>query len=402
MDSTTGRTLLGRTSHGREILSPADVCAGDILHDQFEVLKPLGRGSSASVFQCRHLALGNLLVAVKIFTHDVASNPLAVKRLGREIMAAHLVNHPNVARFYDCIRDGPFITIVSEFVSGGTLEQYIKSSHPSITESLNILAQVAAGLHAIHQAGIIHRDLKPLNILVGTDNIVRITDFGIVSLRSDQGKFASLLKNTHNASGKDVFATQQGRIVGTPYYLSPEYLEQNTVDERIDIYAFGVIAYELVTRKLPFESENLHELIRTKLYEDPIPPYKVSSNCPKELSRFIMNAINRIPEQRIQSANELVYQLQLLLNSVRYSSVYERQEPVQTEPSIPQEQKEPILQSLGNTLRRLTHSWDGIAIFVAILLVVLACIFVQDPAHTLDVISKKFWNTLGYNTSSGW
>lgn len=387
------RSSLGMSSHGVEILSPSEIRPGDILHGIFEVINLIGQGSSASVFKCRHLALGNLLVAVKIFKEQAITNPLAIQRLGREIMAAHVVNHPNVARFYDCIREGTFITIVSEFIDGGTLEHYIKKSPPSLEQSMTILSQVAAGLQAIHKAGIIHRDLKPLNILVGKDKMARITDFGIVSLRDNQSKLGEIMKA---GDGGDVFATQKGRIVGTPYYLSPEYLEHNNVDERIDIYAFGVIAYELVTRRLPFESENLFDLIKIKLHEDPRPPHLVSRECPPELSSVIMRAMHRDPHKRIQTASELLSHMQHYLSGVRFSSTYDASELEygDEDESISREPGIGIGGHISALWSRLIHTWDGVAIIIALVLLMLASIFLENPGVAVTEVFSKTWDSL--------
>lgn len=313
MEDILRTTLQG--SLGGSIQDPSTVGIGDVLHGQLEVMGLVGRGSSAAVFKCRHLTLGNLLVAVKIFPQMESMSALEIKRLSREIIAAHVIDHPNVTRFYDCIRDGNFVTIVSEYIEGGTLEDYKNKNELHIPTAIILLTQVAAGLQAIHAAGIIHRDLKPQNILIGKDKIARITDFGIVSLKKRENKY--MLESTTQAglsvqSEIDPLKTNQGRLVGTPFYLSPEYLEKNIVDERLDIYAFGMIAYELITREMPFNADNLFDLIKSKMLIDPPEPKSLVPHCPVELSNLIMRCLDRDPIKRVQSARELLYQLQCM------------------------------------------------------------------------------------------
>lgn len=331
MEDILRTTLQG--SLGERIKDPGSVGPGDILHGQLEVIKMIGRGSSASVFKCRHLTLGNLLVAVKIFPEMGSMTPLEIKRLSREIIAAHVIDHPNVTRFYDCIRDGNFVTIVSEFIEGGTLDDFKKANPLSIPTCISLLTQVASGLQAIHSAGIIHRDLKPANILVGKDNIARITDFGIVSLKQRENKY--YLDSTHSGTTLqneiDPLKTNQGRLVGTPYYLSPEYLDKNIVDEKLDIYAFGMIGYELITKEMPFNSDNLFDLIRSKLFNDPVEPIDIVNNCPPELNNLVMRCLQRDPALRVQSARELLYLLQCMRGYVSSAHVIELSNSVEDE-----------------------------------------------------------------------
>jgi serine/threonine protein kinase len=323
MEDILRTTLQG--SLGAPLKDPSSVAAGDILHGQLEVIGMIGRGSSASVFKCRHLTLGNLLVAVKIFPEMQSMTPLEIKRLSREIIAAHVIDHPNVTRFYDCIRDGNFVTIVSEFIEGGTIEDYKKKNALHIPTCISILTQVASGLQAIHSAGIIHRDLKPQNILIGRDNIARITDFGIVSLKMRENKYYldSTSSGTTLQNELDPLKTNQGRLVGTPYYLSPEYLDKNIVDEKLDIYAFGMIAYELITREMPFSADNLFDLIKSKMFNDPPEPISMVRQLPPELNTLVMRCLMRDPAKRVQSARELLYLLQCMRGYVSSTHVIE-------------------------------------------------------------------------------
>ena len=137
MEDILRTTLQG--SLGEPLKDPTTVHSGDILHGQLEVIGMVGRGSSACVFKCRHLTLGNLLVAVKIFPEMQNMTPLEIKRLSREIIAAHAIDHPNVTRFYDCIRDGNFVTIVSEFIEGGTIDDLKKQPSISMQTCISVL-----------------------------------------------------------------------------------------------------------------------------------------------------------------------------------------------------------------------------------------------------------------------
>lgn len=293
---------------------PPYFSSGTILVDRYEVVEWIGKGMSASVFHCRDYLLSGLSVAVKIFAAGVSDDDTAAARLFRELLTSYDVNHPNAVRMYDTFRTNDMIGIVLEYVSGGTLADYIeKTTELSIKDFKNKLIQICAGLEAIHSVGVVHRDLKPENILIDeTGYILKITDFGVARgcVVEQEGVGQTYIPvyqgNSHLAQRK----TEHGALVGTLVYVSPEYLLKGIVDYRSDIYAFGVIAYEMLTGQDLFPNLSDIDFLKAKVGNDPKSPREINPDCPAELSGIIMKALRRNPGERYQTVLELKFDLQ--------------------------------------------------------------------------------------------
>lgn len=287
------------TDHSLTSLQP-----GTIIGGKYEVMKCLGAGSMGMVYACRHRDLQGQLVAAKVLFHEVASDKVAAARFKNEILASYGVSHPNVVRAYEYIRDGELIAYTMEFIGGGDLADRMSRTEPiSIVDSLRLLSQMAAGVQAIHDAGIVHRDLKPENILLTDESTVKIADFGIARKRNGPK------------------LTEHGGVVGTIEYVSPEYMLRSQVDWRSDIYALGILAYELITGDAPFKGESAYASISKRLQSDPEPPSARRSECPISLDAVILKALERDPEQRYQSATEMFYDLQRVAAELDVASV---------------------------------------------------------------------------------
>ena len=220
-----------------------DFHSGDVIDGRFEVVKRLGAGSMGMVYLCLHRGLGGKRVAVKVLFPDFVNDEVQYTRFINEINAAHEVNHPHVVRAFDAFTDGETVAYYMEYVAGGDLTQLIRPNNPvDIGEIVRLLMQMCSGVQSIHEAGIIHRDLKPENILLTLDRDVKITDFGIAKSQS-----VSKL-------------TEHGGVVGTLAYVSPEYLEIGKVDYRSDVYALGLLGYELTVGRSPFDNDNMLSL----------------------------------------------------------------------------------------------------------------------------------------------
>jgi serine/threonine protein kinase len=271
---------------------------GTVVNDRYEVVKCLGAGSMGMVYACRHRELAGHLVAMKVLFGEMARDPTAAARFRNEIVASYGVNHPNVVRAYEYFRDGDIVAFTMEYVSGGDLADRISmDERMPIKEVVRMLSQMAAGLQAIHATGIVHRDLKPENILLTAQGDVKITDFGIARM----------------SSGPRL--TEHGGVVGTIDYVSPEYLEKGQVDLRSDIYAFGIMAYEMITGDTPFKGKSVIETMTMRLKTDPTPPHLLRPDCPVGLSDIVLKALSRVPESRYQSAAEVLTDLETLVSS---------------------------------------------------------------------------------------
>ena len=273
---------------------------GTIVNGRYEVVKCLGTGSMGMVYACRHRELAGHIVAMKVLFAEVARDEVAAARFRNEIVASYGVSHPNVVRAYEYFRDGDLIAFTMEYIGGGDLADRI-SEDELLTpwEIVNMLLQMCSGVQAIHDAGIIHRDLKPENILISAQSQIKITDFGIAR------------------TGTGPKLTEHGGVVGTIDYVSPEYLERGQVDARSDIYALGVLAYEMVTGEAPYKGKSVIETMTMRLRSDPEPPHHLRPDCPVAISNIILRAMKREPEERYQSAQEIWEDLNELKNAMR-------------------------------------------------------------------------------------
>jgi len=272
-------------------LQPGTVIAG-----RYEVVKCLGAGSMGLVYACRHRELSGHLVAVKVLFPEVAQDRVAAARFRNEIFASYGVSHPNVVRAYEYIRDGDLVAYTMEFVGGGDLADKLNSNGKlmPINEIVRLLIQMCGGVQAIHDAGIVHRDLKPENILLTSDGQVKIADFGIAR------------------TGHGPKLTEHGGVVGTIHYVSPEYILNSHVDWRSDIYALGILAYEMFTGDSPFQGDSVYATMTKRLKFDPPPPSSIRSECPKELDHVVLKALVREPEARYQAALDMQRDLQIV------------------------------------------------------------------------------------------
>jgi serine/threonine protein kinase len=266
---------------------------GTVIGGKYEVVKCLGAGSMGMVYACRHRELQGQMVAAKVLFHEVAADKVAAARFKNEVLASYGVSHPNVVRAYDYITDGDLVAYTMEFVGGGDLaDRMSRSQLMSIAEFVRLLSQMTAGVQAIHDAGIVHRDLKPENILLTNEGNVKIADFGIA----------------RNRNGPKL--TEHGGVVGTIEYVAPEYMLRAQVDWRSDIYALGILAFEMLTGEPPFKGDSPYESISKRLQVDPDPPSKLRKDCPADIDAIILKALQRDPEVRYQSAMEIFTDLQ--------------------------------------------------------------------------------------------
>lgn len=251
------------------------------------------------VYACRHRELQGQMVAAKVLFNEVAADKVSAARFRNEVLASYDVSHPNVVRAYEYIKDGDLIAYTMEFVGGGDLaDRMSRSELMSIPEFVRVLSQMAAGVQAIHDAGIVHRDLKPENILLTNEGNIKIADFGIA----------------RNRNGPKL--TEHGGVVGTIEYVAPEYMLRSQVDWRSDIYALGILAYEMITGQPPFTGDSAYASISKRLQTDPEPPSKQRAECPKEIDAIVLKALERDPETRYQSALEIFNDLQKVAASL--------------------------------------------------------------------------------------
>jgi tetratricopeptide (TPR) repeat protein/predicted Ser/Thr protein kinase len=260
--------------------------------------RELGRGGMGVIYLARHKTK-NERAALKLMLNAAQASDKKQKRFAREMDAAKKLNHPNVVRLLDNGDHEGFPFFAMEFVEGKPLDKLLKEEL-DLELGMEVLEKLCRGVHYAHEQGIVHRDLKPANVLVDDNMNPKLTDFGLA--KSEDHK--SVL-------------TKTGAVVGTPYYLSPEQArgDSKKVDRRADIYALGVIMYELITGRLPFVGQTTVELYNRILNDDPPPPTKVKPQLTREIEIVCMKALDKDPKQRYQTAEELADDVKALLEA---------------------------------------------------------------------------------------
>ncbi len=264
---------------------------GTLIDDRYKVLSRLGRGGMADVFLAEDQQLGRK-VAVKLLHRRFAEDPGFVERFRREARAAAGLQHPNVVSVYDRGEyDGTYY-IAMEYLPGHTLKQLIAEQAPiEPLRAIEITLQILQAARFAHRRGVIHRDLKPHNVMIDDADQAKVTDFGIA-----------------RAGASDM--TETGSIMGTAQYLSPEQAQGHAVSAASDLYAVGVVLYEMLTGRVPFDAESAVTIALKHVSEAPVPPSRVSPGIPPELEQVVLWALNKDPADRPADAEQLIAALE--------------------------------------------------------------------------------------------
>jgi tetratricopeptide (TPR) repeat protein/predicted Ser/Thr protein kinase len=271
---------------------PAEELArGSLLAGRYEILEELGAGGMGKVYRALDKKL-NEEVALKLIRPEVAADKKTLERFQNELKLARKIAHRNVGKMYELMeREGThFITM--EYVPGEDLRSFLKrSGRLTVEKTVTIAKEVCEGLAEAHRLGVVHRDLKPSNIIIDKEGNARIMDFGIA----------------RSLKGKGI--TGAGVMIGTPEYMSPEQVEGKEADQRSDIYALGIILYEMVTGRVPFEGDTPLSIAHKHKYEPPADPRNFNPQIPEELSRLILNCLEKEGGRRYQTADDLLADL---------------------------------------------------------------------------------------------
>jgi len=255
---------------------------------RYVIIEEIGRGGMGRVYKARDQKLG-LTVALKMIRPEYSADPAAIDRLKQETLLARSLAQENIIRVFDLGEHEGINFISMEFVPGQSLGQLLRASGALTEETaVSIARQVCRALAAARDKGIVHRDLKPSNILVDSNGRVHVADFG-------------LAKSLETVDG-----SRTGGVVGTPAYLSPEQAQGRKTDQRTDIYALGVILYEMLTGRRPFESETTEGYIEKHIHEKPAPPSRWNPRLPPYLEKIILRCLEKDPEKRFQSASAVL------------------------------------------------------------------------------------------------
>lgn len=267
---------------------------GTMLSGRYEVLKCVGSGGMADVYMAKDHKL-NRNVAVKVLKSEYVEDEKFLKKFETEAQAVARLSHPNIVNIYDVgIEDG-INYIVMELAEGITLKEYIrKKGYLSPKETVEISTQIASAISHAHKNHIIHRDIKPQNILVSDTGIIKVTDFGIAKATSS---------NT---------VTSTATAMGSVHYISPEQAKGRFCDEKSDIYSLGITMYEMVTGHVPFDHENGVTIALMHLQNEITPPSQIRDGIPDSLEKIILKCTMKKPEERYQTADDLIADLRLV------------------------------------------------------------------------------------------
>lgn len=265
---------------------------GIILGGRYELLEKIGEGGMSEVYKAKCNKL-NRFVAVKILKKQFADNKDIAQKFKREATAIANLSDANIVNILDVGTQDDIDYIVMELITGKTLKELINySGKLTYNTAIKIALQIAKALDCAHRNNIIHRDIKPQNILVTENGEVKVTDFGIAKSTDSQ-----TITNTTS-------------IIGSAHYLSPEQAKGTYIDFRSDIYSFGIVLYEMVTGRLPFEGDSPVTVALKHLQEEPVPPKNINSAIPDSLNKLILKAVEKEPIKRYQNAKEMIQDLQ--------------------------------------------------------------------------------------------
>lgn len=274
---------------------------GTLLGGRYEILELIGTGGMANVYKARCTML-NRFVAIKVLKDEFSHDQDFIKRFNIESQAAAGLSHSNIVSVYDVGTQENIHYIVMEYVDGITLKKYMEEHGAlSVEEAINFSIQIASALNHAHRKGIIHRDIKPQNILVTKDKQLKVTDFGIA-----------------RAVSSYTMKIEDGAMC-TAHYCSPEQASGRYTDEKSDIYSLGVVMYEMLTGRLPFESDNSVSVAIKQIQEEPVRPSEINPLIPKNVEDVVLKAMKKDQSERFQTASEMLIELNYINNGVKIS-----------------------------------------------------------------------------------
>ena len=289
---------------------------GETFGGRFRVTGFLGEGGMGRIYEATDTKSGDKVVALKVLHRDIANDPEVSGRFKREMRAASQVQHPNSVHVYDYGDADGRLFLSMECVEGDSLGEVILDDAPlDPLRAANIGRQIAAALGAAHAQRIIHRDLKPDNVMIeapGERDIVKVCDFGLAKFLKDSDGHVENdgLSGEYSVPAEPIEHDSDGPSrVGTPHYMSPEYITTYQADHRADIYALGILLYEMVTGRPPFDGSP-YEILDAHVKETPLPPSTINQQVPPWLDRVILRLLNKDPAKRPQVAEEVMVLLE--------------------------------------------------------------------------------------------
>ncbi len=293
---------------------------GKMLDNRYEVLEKVGNGGMATVYRAKDHVL-NRYDAIKVLKDEFTTDSEFIKKFNAEAQAAASLTHPNIVQIYDVCNEDNLYYIVMELIQGKTLKEIINDEGRLPWKwSVNIAIQIASALEIAHKNNIVHRDIKPHNIIITEEGTAKVTDFGIA-------------KAVSNST-----ITAFGTTIGSVHYFSPEHARGGYTDAKSDIYSLGIVMYEMLTGRVPFDADTPVSVALKQVQEEPVDPITYNESIPISVNRIILKAMQKDPNQRYQNATDMITDLELALkkpndNFVSYQ-VRDENSPTQAVPTI--------------------------------------------------------------------
>jgi eukaryotic-like serine/threonine-protein kinase len=284
--------------------------------NHYKIINQIGSGGMGEVYLAQDKKLDRR-VAIKILNEKFAKHESNLQRFVQEAKSASALNHPNILTIYEIGESEKSHFIVSEYIEGETLREMLQKQELKLVEVLDIAAQIAGALIAAHHAKIVHRDIKPENIIVRPDGLVKILDFGLAKLveqKPIESEESTVQQNQ----------TAKGIILGTINYMSPEQAKGERVDERTDIFSFGVVLYEMIAGQTPFAGESISETVANLINKTPSPLARYAADVPRDLERIAAKTLRKNADERYQTMKSLLADLRELREEISFDEKLER------------------------------------------------------------------------------
>ena len=345
---------------------------GKLLGNRYEIIEKIGNGGMATVYKATDKVLKRN-VAVKILRDEFTTDDEFIKRFEVEAQSAARLTHPNIVSIYDVGVDGNLYYIVMELIQGKTLKEIIiKEKGPLPWKwSINVSIQIASALEMAHRNNIIHRDIKPHNIIITEDGVAKVTDFGIA-------------KAVSNST-----ITAFGTTIGSVHYFSPEHARGGFTDAKSDLYSLGVVMYEMVTGRVPFDADTPVSVALKHMQEEPVEPIEVNPNLPMAVNKIIMRALQKDTTLRYQTASEMLVDLKKALKDPEGDFVEEleydptaRTQVIDTNAYRDNKQTKNSSGKKDGKFKTFVKTHKGLSIFIGLLL-----LFVLSLGGTMLVLN---------------
>lgn len=390
-DSNGTQTEMTPASRPSKAAVEPELAPGELIA-HYKILAFLGRGGMGEVYLAQDTRL-NRKVALKLLPRSLSNDEDRLRRFEREARSASALSHPNVCVIHEIgeTSDGrPYISM--EYIDGATLRRRFSHGHFKLSEAIDVAQQTASALAAAHEAGVVHRDIKPENIMLRRDGYVKVLDFGLAKLTERYERDTDSEAPTFH-----VFSTHSGVLLGTTNYLSPEQARRIDVDERADIWALGVVLYEMVAGCLPFTGETASHVIVSILEKEPRPITDFVPAAPSELDWIIRKALRKDRDRRYQTIKELLSDLEDVSKKVS-DVVVSGSGQIVADAQVPIERHSSALQSISQTLRqpRFSITFFVLALLIIGLIIWVSVLIFKPPVPPFrDIHVAKLTNTGG-------